>query len=103
MRFWVLAGLFSVVGMPLANAVETTADCKLDDTRRQFDHVIAETESGSAPPPAATAPSAQPAVRQAPPRRQTATVTAERQQQTQRRRNGKRIPDAQLIGPRGAL
>lgn len=95
MKVWVLAGLFTVAMAPMAFAAEDPTECQLDDTRRatqpQAEQVatptigratVAEREAAVvipvAPQPTRTAPA-------------------------ERRRNGKRIPDAQLIGPRGAL
>ncbi len=89
MKVWILAGLFTAAMAPLASASESTLECQLDDTRR------AAAPTREAPPtPASTArPTVAPreAVEQAP------------RVEAQRRRNGKRIPDAELIGPRGAL
>lgn len=92
MKVWILAGLFTAALTPLAFASETTAECQLDDARRD------------APPPRAEAPptpapsTARPTVA----RRETAEQAAPRVE-APRRRSGKRIPDAELIGPRGAL
>lgn len=89
MKVWILAGLFTAAMAPLAAASENALECQLDDTRRAA--------APRAEAPATPAPAARPA---AAPR-----VAAEQapRPETPRRRNGKRIPDAELIGPRGAL
>lgn len=88
MKVWVLAGLFTALMSPMAAASEDTIECQIDDTRR------AEQTRMDAPPPQS-------------PARAAATVreTAEQapRQEVQRRRSGKRIPDAELIGPRLVL
>jgi hypothetical protein len=89
MKVWILAGLFTAAMAPLASASESTLECQLDDTRR------ATAPRAEAPP--TPAPTARPTV--AP--RETAEQATPRE--TARRRSGKRIPDAELIGPRGAL
>lgn len=96
MKVWVLAGLFTFAAAPMAFAAEDTTECQLDDARR-----ASQTQGDqSAPPTIARATSAE---------RETAAVAipaapaTTRTAPAERRRNGKRIPDAQLIGPRGAL
>lgn len=103
MKVWVLAGLFTFASAPAAFALDVGSDveCQVDDMRRQMDHVTTEAESGSVPTTTAL-PTVAPVVRPAPTQRQAAAATGDRAQAT-RRRNGKPIPDAQLIGPRGAL
>lgn len=99
MKTWVLAGLFTVAAAPFANAAETTAECQLDTSRRSVEQRI------DAPvQPAAPTTVARPTVTQreaAPPPQ--AGGDQVRQAANDRRRGGKRIPDAELIGPRGAL
>jgi hypothetical protein len=91
MKIWVLAGLFTVATAPMAYAAGDTTECQLDDARRASQqHVEAQGAATIARPTVAERVVVDPAP--AP-----ARVVAER------RRNGKRIPDAQLIGPRGAL
>mgnify|MGYP001326760224 CR=1 FL=1 len=93
MRVLVLAGLFTAVTAPMAMASETTIDCQLDDTRR----AAAEQRLDAPPPPAPGAPpAARPAIAQA----QSADTP---RPPSERRRNGKRVPDAELISPRGVL
>ena len=82
MRVLVLAGLFTAAAIPLTAAAEGGAACQVEDARRAARQRI------EAPPPAPNV--AQPAAAQHAP-------------QALRRRSGKRIPDAELIGPRGAL
>jgi hypothetical protein len=95
MKMWVLAALITVVTIPVASALESTTDCQVDEGRRE---TRAEQRERTDPPasPAATASTA----------RTTALASRDpnsRPEQQQRRRNGKRVPDAELIGPRGAL
>ena len=89
MRVWILAGLLTAAMAPLAAASENTAECQLDETRR----AAASRDEAPATPAPTARPTAAPrvAAEQAP------------RPETPRRRNGKRIPDAELIGPRGAL
>ncbi len=84
MKVLVLAGLIAMAAAPLALAAESTAECELDETRRD------EARRAEAGPQ-----TARPTVAQ----RSESTTRAT----PQRRRSGKRIPDAELIGPRGAL
>jgi hypothetical protein len=88
MKVWILAGLFTAAFAPLAAAAESTAECQLDDARR-----AAQTRADAPAPSAATArPTVATRAEGAAPRSGAA-----------RRRSGKRVPDAELIGPRGAL
>lgn len=89
MKVWILAGLFTVATAPIAAAAENLAECQLDDTRR------AAAESADAPAAAPVATARATVAQRAP-------ETTQRQP-VERRRSGKRIPDAELIGPRGAL
>jgi|CXWL01.1.fsa_nt_gi hypothetical protein len=88
MRVLLLAGFFSAIAAPGAFAVESTKACELDDTRR----AAAE---ASAPPPEAGVRRAEAAPR--------AVAAAPAVAAPARRRGGKRIPDSELMGPRGAL
>jgi len=90
MKVWILAGIFSAATVPFAAAAENTVECQLDDARR-----IVEQRSET-PPPAPTP--GQPAVAQ-----RGDGDEATPRPSADRRRSGKRIPDAELIGPRGAL
>lgn len=91
MKVSVLAILITAATCPVAMAVETTGlDCQVDDTRRAVE------EQRAAPP--ATPTAARPTVAQREAPEQAATRAP-----AERRRSGKRIPDAELIGPRGAL
>ena len=89
MKFWVLVGLFSAAAIPLASASENTQACQVDDTRRAAEQSLDATTAPSDHPtrPIVVQRDAEPQVRQ----------------DAMRRRNGKRIPDAELIGPRGSL
>jgi hypothetical protein len=90
MKILIMAGLFTLAMTPLAAAAESTTECQLDEARR-----AAQTRVD---PPASASSTARPTA--AP--RVTAEETPPRQD-TSRRRSVKRIPDAELIGPRGAL
>lgn len=93
MRVLMLAGLFTAVTAPAAMASEYAIDCQPTDMRR----AAAEQRLDAPPPPASGAASAaRPAVAQA----QSAETP---RPASERRRNGKRVPDAELISPRGVL
>jgi len=95
MKTWVLAALITVVTIPVASALESTTDCQVDDSRRE---TRVEQRERTDPPASPTA---------SPTTARTTTLatrdTNSHPEQQQRRRNGKRVPDAELIGPRGAL
>jgi len=84
-RMLALAGLLGLAGAPLAAASEA-ASRDADEERRVMEQ--------PAQPAPAEAP-ARPSVAQ---REEAGTVRGE-----VRRRSGKRVPDAELIAPRGAL
>lgn len=90
MRVWILAGFFSAAMAPVAAATEIVADCQLEETRRSTAERVETT-----PPPASVA---RPVAAQ-----REVVAEAVVRAKPERRRNGKRIPDAELIGPRGAL
>lgn len=89
MKVWVLAGLFTAAMAPIAAAAEDVSECQLDESRRAAAERVDQ-------PPASPASVARATVAQ------RAPETTQRQP-VERRRSGKRIPDAELIGPRGAL
>lgn len=89
MKFWVLVGFFSAAAIPMAAASESSADCQVDDTRP------AVQQRADAPPPAPPANAARPTLAQG--------AETPARPELSRRRTGKRIPDAELIGPRGTL
>ncbi|MGQ0533311.1 MAG: hypothetical protein ACT4OF_11570 [Caulobacteraceae bacterium] len=91
MRVVVLAGLITAATVPFAAASESEVDCQLDETRR------ASAEQRLDAPPAPAATTARPTVAQREAAETPRPVPAER------RRNGKRVPDAELISPRGVL
>ncbi len=92
MRLLVLAGLFTAAAAPFAAASENAIDCQVTDVARvQADQRLDQ-------PPTAPATAVRPAVVQ-----REAAAEAPRPTVADRRRNGKPIPDAQLIQPRGAL
>jgi hypothetical protein len=91
MKVLVMAGLFTVAMTPFAMAAEDTSECQLDENRRAAEQRV------DTPTPAPNV--ARPTVAE----RQVAEGAPVRPVVVERRRSGKRIPDAQLIGPRGAL
>lgn len=102
MKVWILAGVFIVATASFAVAAETAIGCEVDDARQAPQVRIDSGSPGGSAPPAAT--SRQPA----PPRTEEQRVAVREAAEAarvvvERRRNGKRIPDAELIGPRGAL
>ena len=84
-----LTVLITAATCTLASAAETNLDCQVEETPR----AAAEQQRAEGSRQAA-ASTARPTVAQ----REVAERPA-----PERRRNGKRIPDAELIGPRGAL
>ncbi|ANP47522.1 hypothetical protein [Candidatus Viadribacter manganicus] len=91
MRVLVLAGLLTAAMAPFAAAAENEIDCQVTDVAR------AQADQRLDQPPAAPAATPRPIVVQ----REAADIP--RPAIVERRRNGKPIPDAQLIQPRGAL
>ncbi len=92
MRMLVLAGLITVATVPFAAASENEIDCQVTDVARvQADQRLDQ-------PPIAPAATVRPTVVQ-----REAVAETPRPVVVERRRNGKPIPDAQLIQPRGAL
>lgn len=91
MKVLLLATLFTAVTAPVAMAVESEIDCQTDDVRR------AATSERLDPAPVSPPTTARPTVatREA--------ADAPRPAPPERRRNGKRVPDAELISPRGVL
>jgi hypothetical protein len=104
MRLLVTAGLMTAAAIPLAGVAEAAPDCQVDDTRRAA-HVRIEGGAAGGSAPASNAPA------QTSTPRETAAEQAVQREDAEpartvaadRRRSGKRIPDAELIGPRGAL
>lgn len=90
MKAWMWAGLFTVAMAPMAAAAENDVECQLDETRR-----VTQERADAAPAPASVTGIARPAVAQ--------RDVAEAPRAEPRRRTGKRIPDAELIGPRSTL
>ncbi len=99
MKTLVLAGLITAITAPFAAAAESTTECQLDQSRRSVEQRI-EAPVQPAAPTATARPTVAP--REAAPPQVTADQPV-RQASNDRRRGGKRIPDAELIGPRGAL
>lgn len=90
MRLWLVAGALSVAAFPSVATAERTEICQED--ARAAQPLVERAEQTSAP--------AQTGAR--PPDSQARSEQAARNEPN-RRRSGKRIPDAELIGPRGAL
>jgi hypothetical protein len=87
----IIAGAFTALTCGAAAATEADTECQIDEARRQARGERVAT-SPEPPPRAVTRPS------------ETARTYAEAPPPvTTRRRNGKTIPDAELIGRRGAL
>lgn len=91
MRAWGLAGLFLILGAPAAAASGGAEACQFDEQRRRTEQ--AAPAAPPAPEPERSALGAQ----------RAANAEQSPRTATTRRRNGRRIPDAELIGPRGAL
>lgn len=90
MKVWVMAGAFAAFAFPTVAAADVTSPCRTDDTRGVLSTDRVE---------ATSAPASQTSARQSTAQRETQEARVE----PQRRRSGKRVPDAELIGPRGAL
>jgi hypothetical protein len=91
MKAILIAGVFSALTCGAAAAAEPDPECQIDETRRQ---ARGERVATNPPPPRAVT------------RPNDAARTfadADTQPVTPRRRSGKTIPDAELIGRRGAL
>lgn len=91
MRAWGLAGLFLILGAPAAAASGGEEACQLDEQRRRTEQ---------AAPPAPRSPDPERSALGAP---RAANAEQGARAPTLRRRSVRRIPDAELIGPRGAL
>ncbi|MFZ2029506.1 MAG: hypothetical protein WAU68_04295 [Vitreimonas sp.] len=94
MKAWVFALGFGVAFLPTIASAGATADvrdCQTGNARH------GECITSSTPPAAPRATIAHQVTRMPPPPAQTAHNDAAR------RRSGKHVPDAELIGPRGAL
>ncbi|HRP10113.1 MAG TPA: hypothetical protein PLK37_03685 [Terricaulis sp.] len=90
MKVLMLAGVIAAVAFPTAAAAEAVSPCQTEDARSALTSDRVEQTIAPAPPAVA---------RQAAAPRETAEARSE----PARRRSGKRVPDAELIGPRGAL
>jgi hypothetical protein len=86
----IVAGAFSALTCGVASASEGDIECQAEDARAQARERSA---SVAAPPPTMVRPPESARVLAAAP---TPSIAP-------RRRNGKTIPDAELIGPRGTL
>jgi hypothetical protein len=94
MKVWILASLLSaaVTPLPAAAQQQRADDCQVGNSRQQ------SCIDASVQPPAPQTATVRPVQRYTLP-----TATTVHPQDSTRRRSGKRIPDAELIGPRGAL
>jgi hypothetical protein len=90
MKILVLAGALAAIAFPTAAAAEVITPCQAEDPRSALTPDRAEPTVAPAPPAIARQTTAQ-------------RDASETRADTPRRRNGKRVPDAELIGPRGAL
>ena len=90
MKILVLAGALAAVTCPTAASAEVIAPCQAEDARSALTSDRAEATVAPAPPQAS---------RQSATQREASDTRAD----ANRRRSGKRVPDAELIGPRGAL
>ncbi len=110
MKLWIYAGLISVAMASTAHAAETTIACEVDDTQRTANQRVdtsavfpvqeeARASRGGSASSSATTTIAPLAT----PRRETAPVVSSRNEPQRRRNVTRRIPDADLIGGRGAL
>lgn len=103
MKVLFLASVFTAAMVPFAAAAETDAPCQLEEDRR-VPQVRINTDA-----PGGSAPAAPVARQTNAPRSASDAQVAQREADAaarafaERRRSGKRIPDAELIGPRGAL
>jgi hypothetical protein len=102
MKLWALAGLFTVAAVPFAGAAEASAECQVDDTRRAPQVRIDNGGPGGSAPVPTAQPTAAPRDADAEQAAQREAVQSARNA-VERRRNGKRIPDAELIAPRRTL
>lgn len=94
MKFWILVGLFSAVAIPMANASERPLKADVLEMRRADER---------AEPPVSPTPQrvVGPVQRDG---GSTATTTTTRPNEPRRRGGSrKRVPDAVLMAPRGAL
>ncbi len=90
MKVWVLAGALAAFAFPTMAAADVITPCRTDDSRG-----VLATDRAEPAAAAAQQTNARPA--------QTQRDTTEARAEPPRRRSGKRVPDAELIGPRGAL
>lgn len=101
MKLWFFAGLLTMMWAPMAVAAESTVACDVDDTQQ----TIQQRADSSPAAPAVTVKQrggGRGAVAVLP-RTETAAPTIARTEPSRRRGVTRRIPDAELIGGRGAL
>lgn len=103
MKIWVMAGLITAGAVPFAGAAEASAECQVDDSRRMPQvRIDGGGPGGSAPTTAVPTSASRDTTAERAAQRDAAEI-ARSAAAAERRRSGKRIPDAELIGPRGAL
>lgn len=111
MKLWIYAGLISAAMASNAYAAETTIACEVDDTQRTAQQRVDTSAIFPVQPEENRAQrgggaSANATTTIAPlttPRREAAPAVSSRSEPQRRRNVTRRIPDADLIGGRGAL
>lgn len=110
MKLWIYAGLISVAMASTAHAAETTIACEVDDTQRTAQQRVdtsavfpVQPTENRARGGGASANAITTIAPLATPRREAAPVVSSRNEPQRRRNVTRRIPDADLIGGRGAL
>lgn len=99
MKIWILtsAMLMASVSTAFAATVGDDTTCQADTTRQDM------RSDAQQPQPAQTQAATSPAPRVVVPVQREASVTPPTRADVTRRRNGKPIPDSELIAPHGAL
>lgn len=105
MKLWVLAGMITAATAPFAAAAESSAECQVDSTRRPVQMRIDDDAGlgGSSDVATTARPTVAPRENPEQVAQRDTAAEAPRRVVAERRRNGKPIPDAELIGPRRAL
>lgn len=104
MKLWVLAGLFTLAAMPMAQASEAAIECGLETPQLLREVTIAAVETQAPVSRKGARPTREEAANATP--REPANVTQRQAPQGDQRRRGgslRRIPDALLIDGRGVL
>lgn len=110
MKLWIYAGLISAAMASSAYAAESTIACEVDDTQRTAQQRVdtsavfpVQEENRAQRGGGASANATTTIAPLATPRREAAPVVTSRSEPQRRRNVTRRIPDADLIGGRGAL